>query len=119
MISLILFLTALILGYILFPLGFLYAILTFRVSKSKYLFNLAFALDKLGNAVLGVVMNDVLKKKNGHKFGNYDETISYVLGRNKFTGTLTGFGRLIAWILNKIDPEHVEKAVKNEVPNKK
>jgi uncharacterized membrane protein YcfT len=111
--SLILFLIAYILAFVLFPLGFIYALVTFRASKSKYLFNLAFALDKLGNATLGVVMNDLLKKKGGLSFGNYDQTLSYCLGRNLQLGTLTRLGRGVRVILDWIDPNHCEKAVKS------
>ena len=96
---------------VLLPLGFIYALITFRVSKSKYLFNLAFALDKIGNATLGVFMNDVLKKKGGVNFGNYDQTISYCLGRNQQLKTLTLIGRGVANILDFIDKDHCIKAV--------
>lgn len=113
MINLLLFLVAYILSFVLFPLGFIYALLTFRVSKSKYLFNLAFAIDKLGNAVLGVVMNDTLKKKGGLSFGNYDQTISYCLGRNKQLKKLTLFGKGVAWVLDTRDKDHCIKAVES------
>lgn len=109
----ILYLAAYILSFILFPLGFIYALLTFRVSKSKYLFNLAFAIDKLGNATLGVIFNDVLKKKGGLSFGNYDQTISYALGRNKQLQTLTKLGELVRKTLDYIDENHCAKAVEN------
>ena len=111
--NLLLFLVAYILAFILFPLGFVYALLTFRVSKSKYLFNLAFAIDKLGNATLGVMMNDVLKKKGGVSFGNYDTTISYTLGRNKQLNTLTFIGKGVANILDFVDKDHCIKAVES------
>ncbi len=111
--SLILFLIAYILAFVLFPLGFIYALVTFRASKSKYLFNLAFALDKLGNATLGVVMNDLLKKKGGLSFGNYDQTISYCLGRNQQMNTLTRAGKMVAGILDWLDKYHCANAVKS------
>lgn len=111
MINLLLFLVAYILAFVFFPLGFVYALVTFRVSKKKYLFNLAFAIDKLGNATLGVVMNDILKKKGGLSFGNYNQTISYCLGRNQQLQTLTKLGRFVAAVLDKIDPNHCQKAV--------
>lgn len=34
-------------------------------------------------------MNDLLKKKGGLSFGNYDQTISYALGRNQQLDTLS------------------------------
>ncbi len=112
MINAALFLVAYILAFVLFPLGFVYALFTFRVSKSKYLFNLAFAIDKLGNALLGVMMNDILKKKGGLSFGNYDQTISYALGRNQQLETLTSLGKMVAGVLDWIDKDHCAKAVK-------
>ena len=99
------------LGLLFFPLGLGYALLTFRVSKSKYLFNLAFARDKLGNAELGVITNDILKKKGGVSFGNYDQTISYSIGRNKQLNTLTMLGRGVANVLDFFDKDHCIKAV--------
>ena len=41
-------------------------------------------------------------------------TLSAVFGKNKQLGKLNKLGLAIAWILNKIDPNHTEKAVKNE-----
>jgi hypothetical protein len=37
--------------------------------------------------------------------------VSMVLGVNKKMGTLTKLGKFIADFLNKIDPNHVEKAI--------
>lgn len=111
--NLILFLIAYILAFVLFPLGFVYALVTFRASKSKYLFNLAFAIDKLGNATLGVIMNDILKKKGGLSFGNYDQTISYALGRNLQLGTLTFFGKFVQRTLDWFEEDHCVKAVES------
>lgn len=99
------------LGLLFFPFGLSYALLTFRVSKSKYLYNLAFARDKMGNSELGVLMNDLLRKKGGHNFGNYDETISYALGKNQAMKKLTLLGRAICGILDFFDKDHCAKAV--------
>jgi hypothetical protein len=75
-----------------------------------YHLNIAISLDQLGGTLGGPLFNKILRKKGGHKFGNPDETISFVLGENKTTGHLTKFGKYIADLLNKIDPDHVEKA---------
>ena len=40
-----------------------------------------------------------------------------VLGVNKAIGTLTKTGRLIATVLNKIDKNHVEKAIEKHGNN--
>ena len=79
-------------------------------NKSQYQLNIGISIDQLGNVVLGPLMNILLKKKGGHLFGNPDETISFVLGQNKESNTLTWFGRKIANLLNSIDENHVEKA---------
>lgn len=45
-----------------------------------------------------------------HPFGRLGQTISFVLGGAKKQGSLTAFGVALCWILNAIDPNHVEKA---------
>jgi hypothetical protein len=75
------------------------------------------SVDQLGNTVMSTLFNDILITKYGHKFGDEDQTISMVLGVNKAIGTLTKVGRLIADILNKIDPNHVEKAIEKHGNN--
>ena len=45
-----------------------------------------------------------------YPFGKLGQTISYVLGGAKKKGALSVFGRALCWILNTIDPMHVENA---------
>lgn len=78
--------------------------------RAKYNKNIAISYDQLGNVLGGPLFNVILKKKGGHEFGNPDETISFVLGENKKSKTLTNFGLWIADKLNEIDPDHVENA---------
>ncbi len=75
-----------------------------------YHLNIAISFDQLGGVLGAPLFNKILRKKFGHKFGNPDETISFVLGQNKASGHLTRFGKFIADLLNKIDDNHVEKA---------
>lgn len=99
---------------ILFPLGWLYSLFTFKLSIRKlsgYFKAIAISIDQLGNVVMANLMNDTLIKDNGHKFGDPDETISMVLGLNKREKSLTNMGIRIADILNKIEKDHVEKAI--------
>ena len=99
---------------ILFPLGWLYSLFTFKLSIRKlsgYFKAIAISIDQLGNVVMANLMNDTLIKDNGHKFGDPDETISMVLGLNKREKSLTNMGIKIADILNKIEKDHVEKAI--------
>jgi len=114
--GLILFLTARILTYIIYPFGFTYSILlTLFKSGYKevddYLFKCAIAEDQRGNTYLSKLFNDVLIKVGGHRFGDPDETISSVLGKNQLTKTLSIFGRLLNRVLNKIEDNHSVKSI--------
>lgn len=112
----ILLIIARILSWILFPIGWMYSLITFRLKLSRlneYAFTIALSLDQLGNVVLANIMNDFLIKSEGYKFGNPDDTISAVIGVNKLKGTLSLAGKAISYILNKVDNNHVEKASKN------
>ena len=115
MIGVILFIIATILFWILSPLFIIYAL--FKASNlSVYFRNVALSIDQLGNTMGAPMMNNLLMKKNCTyaKFGNPDQTISYVLGINYKLNSLNKLGLLIVKILDKIDNQHVEKAVKYE-----
>ena len=110
----ILLIIAVLMSIVLYPLGLVYSLITFRFSFKQlgsYWFVMAVSVDQLGNVVMSTLFNDLLIRKYGHKFGDEDQTVSMVLGVNKKMGTLTKLGKLIADILNKIDPDHVEKAI--------
>jgi 8-oxo-dGTP diphosphatase len=114
--GLILFIAAKLLMTIVYPLGFLWSIgLTLFKNGWKsvdtYLFNCAIADDQHGNTYVAKLFNDVLIKVGGYRFGNPDETISSVLGKNKLTNTLTILGRGLDWILEKLDPNHSIKSI--------
>jgi hypothetical protein len=114
--GLILFLTARILTYLIYPIGFTYSILlTLFKSGYKeldnYLFDCALAEDQRANTYLSKLFNDFLIKVGGHRFGNPDETISSVLGKNQLTGTLSMLGRALNWVLNKIEEDHSIKSI--------
>tara|TARA_R110001632_G_scaffold125931_3_gene239427 strand:- start:1747 stop:2100 length:354 start_codon:yes stop_codon:yes gene_type:complete len=114
MLGFILLIIAILMSVILFPLGWLYSLFTFKLSIRKlsgYFKAIAISIDQLGNVVMANLMNDTLIKDNGHKFGDPDETISMVLGLNKREKSLTNMGIRIADILNKIEKDHVEKAI--------
>lgn len=103
---------------ILFIIGIPMMILGAIISGKKidkYFYDLAFAIDQSGNVLCAPVFNKILLKKEPAKlYGNPDETISHCTGVNKLGGTLTWLGLGLAWVLNKIDKNHVEKAAANE-----
>lgn len=113
----ILFLVARFLQWVLTPVFFIYAIIRLRNFKkiSKYFHDVAFSIDQLGNTMGAPIMNDVLlKDSNVYPYGDMDKTISHCTGVNEKNNNLTRWGRLLAWILNKIDPNHTTKAAVNE-----
>lgn len=116
----VLAIVSLILGLILFPMGL---ILTFIVNlyKRKWRFSfkrlddqflsIATSIDASGNVVCKDLFNACLKKKGGYEFGKRKETISSVLGKNQRSKSLTDLGKLIAFVLDKIDKNHCAKSI--------
>lgn len=80
-----------------------------------YYHEIAFADDQKGNVLCQDVFNDwFLKHKPGRKeYGSPDLTVSHVTGVNEEKECLTFWGRLLAGILNAIDPNHTDKARNN------
>jgi 8-oxo-dGTP diphosphatase len=114
--GLILFLTALILKSVFYPIGFTYSCLLTLFKNGyaeldNYLFKCAIADDQQANTYLAKLFNDILIQKDGHKFGNPDETISSVLGKNFLIKKLSLVGRFLNWILNLIEKDHSLKAI--------
>ena len=110
----ILLIIAVLMSIVLYPLGWLYSLIKFKLSFKRlgsYWFVMAVSVDQLGNVVMGTLFNDIMIRKYGHKFGDEDQTVSMVLGVNKKMGTLTKLGKFIADVLNFIDKDHVEKAI--------
>ena len=108
----ILLIIALCLSVVLLPIGFAFQIVTALFKAvDKYLFRIAKSIDQLGNVVCEHLLNVTMIKKNGYKYGFEDVTISHVLGMNEKTNTLSGAGKLLAWLLNTIDKDHNQKAI--------
>lgn len=116
--GIILFIVASIILYIIvIPMIIVSTILTGK-KADKYYYDLAFAIDQLGNVLCAPAFNRILLKRSPTKlYGNPDETISHVTGINKLGKTLTWLGLGLAWVLNKIDTNHVEKAANNSQIN--
>jgi hypothetical protein len=106
---------SLVLAGLLFPFGL---IITFFINLYKRQWKLSFkrlddqflsiatSVDASGNVVCKDLFNLVLIQKGGYEFGKRKETISSVLGKNQRDGTLTTIGKSVAFILDKIDPNH-------------
>ena len=87
--------------------GFFHALFTNGFTGiGEFLLKIAISVDQLGNVIMQHLLNLLWVKKVGYKFGNRDETISSVLGKNKQNNTLTVFGKSIDKILDTIDANH-------------
>lgn len=103
-----------VLAYVLFlPLSLLnFVILLFKCSAGKYFLSSATNLDRFANYEFRTLFNLTLKKKQGYEFGNFEDTISSVLGKNQRDKKLSVTGKVLAWILDKIDKDHCKKSIK-------
>lgn len=99
-----------ILAYVLYlPLSIVNWL--FVKDKSGYFKSSAVNLDKFGNREFRTLFNKVFITDKGCRFGNIEETISSVLGRNELKGTLSKTGKVLVWILDNIDKDHCFKSI--------
>jgi len=114
----VLLIIALLLSVVLLPIGFTFQVIaTLFRSIDTYLFQIAKSIDQHGNVVCAELFNLTLIKRKGYKFGDMDKTISYALGRNAETKTLTYLGKKVCKLLDIIEKDHVKKAVEYERKN--
>lgn len=122
--GLILLIISFILSLILYPIGFIYSLIRLGIKTNivdwyhkfdKLMRRTAVAVDITGNIFLQSLLNDTLITKQGQIFGLPGETISAVLGKNLANNTLTFMGKIICFILNKIEKDHVQKAAKKDL----
>ena len=141
----LLFVISIVLSVILYSIAIPYTIikyfLNFKFKTAlKYidniLFMIAYSIDKLGNVVLGPIMNDLILKRKYYissdinvldkeieleivnnqikvvRFGNPNQTISTVLGHNKNIGNIKQGWVFIPNVLDYFDPNHCLNAAK-------
>ena len=116
----LLFLISILLTILTVPFGMLFTLfkfffngkisLLFKVTNG-YFFKFALAIDQMGNVAMQDLFNAVLITKTGYKFGNEDETISSVLGKNERIMTLSNLGNLLVKLLNFIDKNHALNSI--------
>jgi hypothetical protein len=116
MIGYLLFLIARTVAILSSPLGILYTVVR-RYVKGKrktlgsYRINMAYVYDVLINVCWGDFLNDVFSKWDAYPYGNPNDSLSRVLGKNKAIDKLKKTEAWVAKQLNRIDPNHVEKAI--------
>lgn len=117
--GIILVILATFLLILLLPVGLtmnVILLLTFKRKWYKQLndscMKIAISIDQLGNVVFQYPMNYLfISKSSIDRFGNEDETISSVLGKNERSGNLKYLGKVLGGVLNWIDPGHLEKSI--------
>lgn len=107
-----LYILAVIMTRLFNPIGFIWSIL--RSKNQRYFVHVAVARDQKANVVWQGMLNDLFIKPDGYKAGNIDETISSVLGKNERDNTLTGAGKFLVWLLNKLDKDHCIKSIEEK-----
>jgi len=75
-----------------------------------YFYETAIDIDAFGNSNFRTLWNGLFQR-NGVRFGDRNETISSVLGKNQRDGTLTFLGRVLCFILDTIDKNHCKNSI--------
>lgn len=111
--AIIAFVLKIIFAFPLYIYGF------YKAAKGKelglYHSEIGRAWDRYGNVIGQFAFNDFLITNDGYKAGNGKETISSFIGKNKFKNTFTLLGKYISRMLNRIQKDHVEKAIDDKV----
>lgn len=103
--------------------GMLYATVMFRSLEeaNEYYGDLAYSKDQHSNVAMQKLFNTIMLKENKpntfYKFGNPDETISSVFGKNQRLGTLNRFGRFWNRFLSKIEKDHSLLSIEEDETN--
>lgn len=79
---------------------------------NSYFKRLAISLDQFGNVACGGLFNvTLIKRGSENKFGNPDETVSSVIGKNKVENSLSLAGKVLDWVLDRLDKNHSIKSI--------
>ena len=121
--SIVLFVLAVLLAILMFPIGILFCLYrtVFYFKKSTpigYLayvgFSLSVAIDTVGNVVCGPLFNILfIEPWSGIYFGSIEHTVSLIIGYNKRKNYLTFWGEVLYAIIEKLDPGHFENCIKS------
>lgn len=79
---------------------------------TTYIWALLVSLDQLANVAAGPLLNMILRPTVA-RFGDPDETLSSVMGKNVEAGACIGC-RLICLLLHRLDPGHCEKSIERD-----
>ena len=111
LIGIMLLVISIILFTLTIPIGLIYGFFYKLVTKSikgigEFSLKISISLDQLGNVLMQHLLNELMIVKGGYKFGNRDETISSVLGKNIERKTLSKSGKFLNSILDFMELGH-------------
>lgn len=95
-------------------IGMIYACFRFKSLEeaNNHYLDLATSKDQHSNVAMKYLFNDIMIRKEGYKFGNKDETISSVFGKNQKMLKLRWFGYVIGVrFLNIFEKDHSLKSI--------
>jgi hypothetical protein len=124
-VGLLLWIVSIILKYFAFAFGLIFQPIYYLITlkwKSGFgqigvwFFNMALSNDQGGNVQNSKVFELLFTKDKtrGAKYGNPDDTVSFILATNHYKNNLTRLGRWLGYLLNKIDPNnggHLYKSI--------
>jgi hypothetical protein len=87
--------------------------LLFKKNAKGYWRQLAVDIDIFGNRAFRSLWSAWFILEEGYQFGHWGETMSSVMGKNQRDNTLTKGGRVLVWILDKIEKDHCLKSINN------
>ena len=83
----------------------------FWVTLNSKLYKSATLISHLGNVWMKELLNDVCVTKDGTPYGDEDDSISDITGRNQRDGTLTKTGIGLAKSLNLLGKDHALESI--------
>ena len=122
MIGLIVLIVSSILLYLLLPIVSIFMILKYLFTGDKrmlavWFWRTAKAIDIFANVNGAEFFNSIFITDGGYKFGNPQETISSVIGKNQRDNTLSIAGKILRWMLDKISDDHCLNSINLDATN--
>ena len=113
---------AMVLLYLLLPIVALFMILKYLLTGDKrtlsvWFWRTARAIDIFANVNGAEFFNAIFIIEGGYKFGNPQETISSVIGKNQRDKTLSLAGNILRWMLDRISQDHCLNSINLDVTN--
>lgn len=104
------------------PVGLIYTIGVAILRKeredeptlSEYFWDSAVSLDQAQNTLVQHPLNDFMIRPSGIKYGNPDETVSGVTGKNQRIDKLSWFGKRVNAFLSFLEKDHSLKSIEDD-----